>query len=69
MEDNPIYGNVSYTQTSKCFCTVHVCLSMPLSVFAYRVMHFSTGTTLFTEADPPHSSNQPRVNSDSQVDF
>ncbi|XP_044034516.1 uncharacterized protein LOC122867591 isoform X2 [Siniperca chuatsi] len=70
MEENPIYGNISYMQTSK--CVVHVCLS-PLSVSVYSVMLFSTGMAL-TEVDPPHSSlssislrvNQQRVNSDSQ---
>lgn len=40
MEDNPIYGNISYMQTSM---------------------------TLLTEADPPHSRDQQRVNYDSQA--
>lgn len=68
MEDNPIYGNIRYMQTSKCFVNVYMAQCL-FSVFAYSVMYFSTGLTLLTEGDPPHSRNQPGVNPDSQVDF
>ncbi|KAI3370243.1 hypothetical protein L3Q82_025018, partial [Scortum barcoo] len=74
MEENPIYGNISYMQTSECF--VHVCVSFSLLLFVsvYSKMLFSAGMTLFTEGDPPQSSlsssslriNQQRVNPDSQ---
>nr|XP_033483584.1 uncharacterized protein LOC117257470 isoform X2 [Epinephelus lanceolatus] len=67
MEDNPIYGNISYMQTSK--YVVHVSLSELLSVCVQSVMLFSTGMTLFTGADPQYASSvrdQHRVNSESQ---
>lgn len=71
MEENPIYGNLSYMQTSKrlLFFLFFFSLSTLFFGCAYRLMcyFFSTGLTLLTEADPPHSRNQARVNSDSQV--
>lgn len=67
MEDNPIYGNLSYMQTSK-WC-LYVSHSSPFSMSAYSVMLFSTGMTLFTNADPPQSRDQQRVNSGSKVVF
>ncbi|XP_042365770.1 uncharacterized protein LOC121960213 isoform X1 [Plectropomus leopardus] len=69
MEDNPIYGNISYMQTSKCPVCMCVSLSLCVSICVNSVMLFSAGMTLFTGADSQLSSSERdhhRVSSDSQ---
>lgn len=63
MEENPIYGNVTYT--SKCL-GYFLSLSQHLSVFKDDVF-YSTGMTLVAESDSPHSRSQPSLDNDSSV--
>lgn len=59
MEENPIYGNVTYT--SKCL-GYFLSLSQHLSVFKYDVF-YSAGVTPVAESDSPHSRAQPSLDS------
>lgn len=63
MEENPIYGNVTYT--SKCL-GYFLSLSQHLSVLEYDVV-YSAGVTLIAESDSPHSRAQPSLDNDSSV--
>lgn len=59
VEENPIYGNISYTQTSKWFGRLLLSICQWLNV-----MHFLSAGI---ESDAPHSRTQPRFNTDSRV--
>lgn len=69
MEENPIYGNLSFVETSKWIVCVCISLSLRLYTFVsvYNVMLISTDVAVFTKAEP--SRDKQRVNSDSQVVF
>lgn len=64
MEENPIYGNVTYT----CKCLGYfLSLSQHLSVFKYDVF-YPAGVTLIPESDSPQSRAQRSLDDNSSID-
>lgn len=63
MEENPIYGNVTYTSKDLGY---FLSLLQHLSVLKYDVV-YSAGVTLIAESDSPHSRAQPSLDNDLSV--